>query len=410
MCAAPNPNPNIPPQYGSYPPPLPQYGYPYYPIPPGQPPYPYPYPYPAYEANEGSGKSRSHGKHHSRRSRDGHSSSERRQQEKKTPIHTVFFCNIPYEVTYDEFSKYASRYGVPTNIYTKFERGIAFVTYNDLREAKNAVLSDSESLYNRRIKKSYAESPMHKKKDPHETCSTVLVTSLATFPKITLDDVKQQFEKFGEIFSSRVGDGDGEFVVNFYKITDARKCIDSNGMDVKNETLKIEYLPDEEANPGNNIEAKNDAPMAPPPPPPTTTTNTPQGMISSGIMQQGIPQMPQYPPPQPPVPQQQQQNVQQTGGQQNQFQNYQNFQQQYYPPPPQYQANNQFNAPPPPSYTNPSVPPNPSTPAAPSQNPPVSGVMPQQQQNYMLNMPLYGTSNVPQTGYPQQAEQYNPLT
>ena len=298
---------------------------------------------------------------------------------------------------------------MPTNIYTKFERGIAFVTYNDLREAKNAVLSDSESLYNRRIKKSYAESPMHKKKDPHETCSTVLVTSLATFPKITLDDVKQQFEKFGEIFSSRVGDGDGEFVVNFYKITDARKCIDSNGMDVKNETLKIEYLPDEEANPGNNIEAKNEAPMAPPPPPPTTTT-TPQGMISSGIMQQGIPQMPQYPPPQPPVPQQQQQNVQQTGGQQNQFQNYQNFQQQYYPPPPQYQANNQFNAPPPPSYTNPSVPPNPSTPAAPSQNPPVSGVMPQQQQNYMLNMPLYGTSNVPQTGYPQQAEQYNPLT
>ncbi|KAK8898774.1 hypothetical protein M9Y10_001066 [Tritrichomonas musculus] len=289
MCAAPsnfNSNlsmiqPNVPPQqaqalqqFGSYPVPYPLYpGLPYPSIPPGYPAIPIPIPLQQFPQNNNSKNSndndsddrrnsgkRSHdskSKHGShRRSRDDYRDRKRgrdrdRHQESinKSPIHTVFFCNIPFEVNYNEFRDFATKFGEISNIYPIFDKGIAFVTYNDIRDAQKAVLSKDTYLLDRRVKSDFASKPPdHARKNPCDTCSTVLVKSLEDVSKIKAEDVIGKMREFGEIRdTSQDRPHSGEFIVKFYKLSDAKDCVAHNGLDLRHETLKIEYLPEEDA-------------------------------------------------------------------------------------------------------------------------------------------------------------------
>lgn len=300
MCAAPNnfnPNlglipPTVPPQqnlqapglqqFGAYPvPPYPVYpGIPGYPgVPPGYPAIPIPIPLqqlPQNGSNNSSNneknsddrrsskrnrdsKSRSHGSHRRNRNQDDYRDRKRgrdrdrdRSNEKnqnKRPIHTVFYFNIPYDVTNDEFREFASKFGEITNVYPIFDKGIAFVTYNDLRDAQRAVLSSDVYLHNRKVKRDFASKPPdHARKNPCDTCSTVLVTSLEDVSKIKADDVIGKMREFGEIRnSSQDRPRSGEFVIRFFKLRDAKNCVDHNGLDLRHETLKIEYLLDDDS-------------------------------------------------------------------------------------------------------------------------------------------------------------------
>lgn len=300
MCAAPsnfNSNlgmipPTVPPQqnipgqalqqFGAFPmPPYPIYpGMPYPSIPPGYPAIPIPIPLQQFPPNNNNNndddknssddrrskrsrdsKSRSHdhGSHRKSRDQDDYRDRKRgRDRERdrfndtnpnKRPIHTVFFCNIPYESNYDEFREFASKFGEITNIYPIFEKGIAFVTYNDIRDAQKAVFSTDAFLHDRKVKRAFAyKPPDHARKNPCDTCSTVLVTSLEDVSKIKADDVIGKMREFGEIRStSQDRPRNGEFVIKFFKLSDAKNCVDHNGLDLRHETLKIEYLPEEDA-------------------------------------------------------------------------------------------------------------------------------------------------------------------
>lgn len=299
MCAAPNnfnPNlglipPAVPPpqnlqtpalqQFGAYPaPPYPLYpGIPGYPqVPPGYPAMPIPIPlqqFPPNNANNNNdsnddrrsskrsrdGKDRrSHGSHRKNRSQDDYRDRKRSRSKDRDkhndknpnsrPVHTVFYCNIAFDCSNEEFREFASKFGEISDIYSKIsDKGIAFVTYNDLRDAQKAVFTADVSLHDRKVKRAFAyKPPEHSGKNPCDTCSTVLVTSLEDVSKIKADDVIGKMREFGEIRStSQDRPRTGEFVIKFFKLSDAKNCVDHNGLDLRHETLKIEYLPDEDA-------------------------------------------------------------------------------------------------------------------------------------------------------------------
>ena len=233
--------PGVPPQ--AMPPQYPGYPIPPYPMYPGMPPYnqippQYPgvppyggYPYPGYPPNSDDGgrnkkydskgnyKNRGRDDRHRKKSRDRFRDDDPTEFEPSnlnaSPIHTVFYCNIPYEVSSSKFEKFASQYGEVSNIFSVFNHGFAFATYNDIRDAQKAVESTDDFLDGRRIKRAFAyRPPSHARKNPCDCCSTVLVTSLEDVTKITEEDVVEKMREFGEIRgSSQDRPRKGEFVV-----------------------------------------------------------------------------------------------------------------------------------------------------------------------------------------------------
>ncbi|KAH0785515.1 polyadenylate-binding protein, cytoplasmic and nuclear [Histomonas meleagridis] len=311
--------PNMQAQYPPFPPqqPVGQYQYPpmpQYMYPPQQ--YPPMYPPPQQQQRHGYGNNNNNrynnSRQHNRNQKRSINNYERAEDDNKEPIHTVFFFNIPYNVTYDEFSQYASKYGEISNIYSIFERGMAFVTYYDIRDAINAVKNPYEKIHDRIIKTSFAfKPPAHSKRDPHSACSTVHVKSLESISNVLIDDVKESIAQFGEIRDSTVR-GTGDFVVKFYNLKSAKAAVEKGSIDVKGETLSIEFLPeadegdDPSAHPqlthGHDNNQGHFNQHYPYPPPPYQFP--PQYPPYPGVPQGGVPMQPPYGAPQgmPPPP------------------------------------------------------------------------------------------------------------
>ena len=94
-----------------------------------------------------------------------------------SPIHTVFVRNLSSKISSSELESLAHEFGPTSNIFSRVsQKGIAFLTFQDLRDAKKAVEGlECRVIKGREIHTSYAYSSPDNKVDPRSTCSTITV-------------------------------------------------------------------------------------------------------------------------------------------------------------------------------------------------------------------------------------------
>lgn len=95
----------------------------------------------------------------------------------KAPIHTIFLRNLPYDLSDEELSALCFEFGQISHLFSIANtRGIAFVTYYDIREAKNACEGlEGREVHEREIHASYAYAAPESSQKPYANCSTVSV-------------------------------------------------------------------------------------------------------------------------------------------------------------------------------------------------------------------------------------------
>ncbi|OHT10950.1 hypothetical protein TRFO_19655 [Tritrichomonas foetus] len=171
---------------------------------------------------------------------------------RKHPIHTAFFSNIPYNFPMDKFQEFALSFGEIANMYSLINtKGIAFVTYYDIRNAQKAVEQANEKILGGRpVRTNYANKSHFQHQDPSQTCSAILIKSLANPPKLTIHEVINKMKDYGEINTATPIEGQqGTFVVKYFNIKDAHKVIQSNVTQIGQEQTSLEFKLEDEDNP-----------------------------------------------------------------------------------------------------------------------------------------------------------------
>ena len=151
-----------------------------------------------------------------------------RQPRQKTqinnPLHTVFFYNIPYNVSNEEFRNFALQYGEIMNLHPNLSKGQAFATYYDIRNAEKAVHDVQDKEFNgRRISSNFAFRPPNLGKKDQPTSANVLVKPVNYLASITEQDVSDALKSFGEIRTINKKE-ENSFLVKFFNIKDAKAC------------------------------------------------------------------------------------------------------------------------------------------------------------------------------------------
>ena len=176
--------------------------------------------------------------------RNGHSKQQSGNQEKNpAPVHTVFFFNINFKINFQSFRNFCEKFGEIANIYGIRPKGIYFVTYYDIRNAKRAVdEAPFNELYGRPVKANYAYKPGFAHTDPELVCSTV---EFATEPGKSYNEqqIIQAFGPFGEMRQIRK-DGN-RFIVKYFDIRSAKKAMQATqpikvGGDIVHPYLKLD--------------------------------------------------------------------------------------------------------------------------------------------------------------------------
>ena len=183
-------------------------------------------------------------------------------QRNRKPIHTAFFSNVPFNFPADKFQEFVMSFGEVSNMYSIIPtKGIAFVTYYDIRDAQKAVeQANDQILGGRPVRTNYANKSHFAHQDPKNTCSTLLVTSLANPSKLTSNEVIAKMREFGELSSANmVRSHPGQFVVKFYNLKHAHEAMNKCGptTQIGNEPVTLEYKLEDEDNPDIPTTPKN---------------------------------------------------------------------------------------------------------------------------------------------------------
>ncbi|KAH0787609.1 protein MEI2-like 2 [Histomonas meleagridis] len=117
----------------------------------------------------------------------------------------IFIKNLPYNLKLDEFKQiympYGEIYSMSTNLIEK--KGIAFITYYDIRSAINAVQSlQNLTLHGRTPVTSFSyKPPEYSGIDPRQTSLEIMLTPITpTATKLSKDRIKTEMEKYGPIY------------------------------------------------------------------------------------------------------------------------------------------------------------------------------------------------------------------
>jgi RNA recognition motif-containing protein len=162
-------------------------------------------------------------------------------------VHTVFLFNLWFELPVDELRAFVESFGEVSSISPRLSRGMAFVTYFDIRDAQRAVAGAyGKSLAGRMVKASFAfRPPVYSGRDPTEFCSTVVVR--AREHGLEIADVAAFMQQFGEIRASGPGTQPDEFVVSFFNLRAARAALDCRTAEIQNITVNLEFRPEDDA-------------------------------------------------------------------------------------------------------------------------------------------------------------------
>lgn len=156
----------------------------------------------------------------------------------------LFIKNLPYDLTPDEFNSIFSQFGeiATTFINTISKRGIAFVTYYDIRNAIKAVegLKDF-TAHGRKPQVNYSyKPPSYSGLDPRETCPRILLTPAHPAHRVSEDAVRQSLSKFGDI--NRVTEtNQNQIYVEYFDFRSTKKVMNSaNNIEIDGE----KYIPE----------------------------------------------------------------------------------------------------------------------------------------------------------------------
>lgn len=166
----------------------------------------------------------------------------------------LFIKNLPYNLSSDEFLKIFKQFGEIASISLHIQnRGIAFVTYYDLRAAEAAKIGlQGFNVYGRfpAIDYSY-KPPNYSKIDPREFSSLVKVNA-NTNSSLSKEDVQKSFSKYGEIseineFKENINNSDFKsdhlsFLVLFYDSRCAHNACAEGFIEIKDIKCQCEVF------------------------------------------------------------------------------------------------------------------------------------------------------------------------
>lgn len=175
----------------------------------------------------------------------------------KKPIHTAFFSNIPFDIPFQKFEEFVREYGEIANVYSLIDKkGIAFVTYFDLRNAQKAVdLANGKYLEGRVIRTNYANKQYFPNRDPRNTCAAVIIRSDMNPSHVTIHDILNAMKEFGEIEQTTVPEGTtGQFIVRYWDLRAAQAAIEATNSQlcIKGEHLNLDFLIEDADNSNNS--------------------------------------------------------------------------------------------------------------------------------------------------------------
>lgn len=173
---------------------------------------------------------------------------ENKNREQK-PIHTAFFSNIDYNLSHEELMSFVSQFGEIANLYSLVQKkGMAFVTYFDIRDTQKAIeQGNNQQLHGRPIHTNYAyKPPSNAKRDPRNTCDTVIVKTLSNPSKLTQADFLTALAKYGEIRNISSGDSPGTYNVQYFDLRHTQEAAKERSILIANEQVTLDYKLDEE--------------------------------------------------------------------------------------------------------------------------------------------------------------------
>lgn len=168
---------------------------------------------------------------------------------RERPSRTLFVRNVPFSVPNEQLEAMFSKYGELRELFSLVEnRGIAFVTYYDIRNAEEAKEgTHNTEIEGRQIDVHYSlprdtVSPTSKC-DETKNQGTLFVVSRGGNKIFSVEDIQHMFEKYGQVAYVRpLRDLTDQKFVEFY---DSRSCVravnDLHGKMVDGVNFEVEY-------------------------------------------------------------------------------------------------------------------------------------------------------------------------
>ncbi|ELP84885.1 RNA-binding protein, putative [Entamoeba invadens IP1] len=168
------------------------------------------------------------------------------KDEKERPSRTLFAHNISYNVPETEIKELFSKYGELKKVFSKIDdRGIAFITYYDIRAAEKAHNDlDNLKLNGRTIKVHYSLPKGNEINQPEviENHANLYVMFKSCTVRPSRGEAFEFFSQFGEVTEVRdSSDPTVKFVEYYDSRHSARALKESKGMSFKGGVIEIRY-------------------------------------------------------------------------------------------------------------------------------------------------------------------------
>jgi RNA recognition motif-containing protein len=135
-------------------------------------------------------------------------------------------------VTDQEVAKLAAEFGPTKCIFNQAsKRGIAFITFQDLRHAQDAVASlDNREIHGRAMHASFAFSMSdNSRNDPVPACATITCRSEKEDAKMNEQDIASAFSRYGDIRQVIMGEKPSIVIVKYFDMRAAKKAVEETG-------------------------------------------------------------------------------------------------------------------------------------------------------------------------------------
>jgi RNA recognition motif-containing protein len=124
------------------------------------------------------------------------------------------------------------------------KRGIAFITFYDLRDAQKAVVGlDGRLLHGKTLEAAFAYSPSdNTSHDSTQICSTITARSENEHTVLSESDISTAFSRYGEVKAIEPGNRPHMWVVKYYDLRASRKAVEDNGaITISGEKIGAEF-------------------------------------------------------------------------------------------------------------------------------------------------------------------------
>jgi RNA recognition motif-containing protein len=172
----------------------------------------------------------------------------RRDTSSNPPIHTVFLRSLASEVTDSEIANLAAEFG-PTLCIFSFasKRGIAFITFYDLRHAQACVSAlENRVLHGRTIHASFANTISdNSREDPVPACATITCRAEKVSTRLSDQEINAEFSRYGDIRQNLQCQNSNSVIVQYFDLRAARRAVEESGkIEIHGDRIFTEFNPE----------------------------------------------------------------------------------------------------------------------------------------------------------------------